>query len=90
MGIIAEVIEGFLNWTCKLFKRNAKISGWEKLHPNQVPNWVERSAHKFHKKHPVKNHDLRKDFRGNHFIYRVYFKKVAHGRIREEYWRKKK
>ena len=91
MGFISEVIEGFINGIYKIFKhRNKEIGGWERLHPNQVPNWVERAGHKFHNKHRVKHHDLRRLFKGDHYLYRVYFRKGAYGRVKEEYWRKKR
>lgn len=90
MGVIGEVVEGIINGIYSIYKkRNNKEKNWEKLHPNQVPNWVERSAHKFIKRCKGKHHDLRKDFKGNNYLYRVYFRHVSHKRIKEEYWRKK-
>ncbi|HLD54640.1 MAG TPA: hypothetical protein VJB35_00105 [Candidatus Nanoarchaeia archaeon] len=90
MGVIAEIVEGFILAISKFFHRHRKYGGWERLNINQVPNWVERESHKFHNKHQVKHHDLRKHFVGKYYIYRVYYKKSAYGRIIEEYYRKHK
>ncbi len=91
MGWIGEVIEGTIKGIYSIFKKgDGKINGWTKLHKNEVPNWVERAGHKFHKHHRVRHHDLRRHFKGDNYIYRIYFKKAAHGRVEEEYYRKKR
>lgn len=90
MGIIGEITEGFINGIYKIFKTKKKKSSWEKLSHLEVPSWVERASHRFHNKHPVRHHDLRKDFKGDYYLYRVIYKKEAHGRVREEFYRKRK
>ena len=91
MGLVGEIIEGTIKGFYSIFqKREIKVDGWEKLHKNKVPNWVERAGHKFHNKNKVRHHDLRRHFKGDHYIYRIYFKRASHGRIKEEYYRKKR
>ncbi len=90
MGIISETVEGIINGIWNIIKGKRNKGPWQKLHPNQVPRWVERAGHRFHRKHRVRNHDLRRDFKGNNYIYRIYFRKAAHGRVREEYWKREK
>ena len=91
MGAIAEITEGAIKGFHSIFKLKKKnISGWKRLHRNLVPRWIEKAGHKFHNKHKVKHHDLRKDFKGSHYLYGIYFRRAAHGRVKEEYYRKKR
>jgi hypothetical protein len=90
MSIISETFEGFLNFVFKNFNFKKRNSCWEKLNQVDVPSWVEKASHKFHKKYPVRNHDLRKDFVGNYYIYRIFYRKWAHGRVKEDFYRKRK
>ena len=80
-------IKDFIELILKIKK--CKKSSWKKLDKNEIPSWVERASHKFHSKYPVKNHDKRKDFKGKYYLYRVHYQKSAHGRIKEEFYRKK-
>jgi len=92
MGIISEVIEGVIKGISNIFKnkKSNNIDGWEKLSHLSVPHWVELQSHKFHNKHPIRFHDLRKDFIGKHYIYRIIYKRISKYRVVEEYYRKKK
>lgn len=91
MGIISEITEGFINGIYKIFKSNKKKkSSWEKLSNLEVPSWVEKASHRFHNKHPIKHTDKRKDFVGKYYVYRVIYKKEAYGRVKEEFYRRKK
>lgn len=92
MGVVAEIVEGVLNCLVNIFnsKKEKKNNRWEKMEQVNVPRWVEKASHKFHKKYPVKNHDLRKDFVGKHYVYRVFYRKWAHGRVKEDFYRRKR
>ena len=90
MSLISDVVEGFVKGVYGLFNNKKNLNGWKKLSPLTVPSWVEKASHKFHNKHPVKHHDKRKDFVGKIYIYRVIYRKVAHGRVEETFYRKKK
>lgn len=89
MGFITELKDLF-EWVCEGLNKNKKFNYWKKIHKNQVPNWVERAGHKFNNHHHVKHHDLRIDLKGDNYIYRIYFKRAAHGRVIEEYYKKKR
>jgi len=86
VGEIHSIIKGIY----LIFIRRKKNGGWERLDINQVPMWVERASHRFYNKHPLRNYDRRKDFTGKTYLYRIVYKKSSHGRIIEEYYRKKK
>ncbi|NCN86997.1 hypothetical protein GW932_04125 [archaeon] len=90
MGILSEIVEGIINGIYKNRKKKKDLFGWEELTQLNVPSWVERASHKFHNRHPVKNHDKRKDFIGKHYVYRVIYRKVANGRVEEIFFRKPK
>ena len=84
MGWIGEIVEGTIKGVYALFTpEDKKKGGWELLHKNEVPNWVERKGHRFHKKHPVRNHTLRITMKGRYYLYRIYFTKAAHRSVEE-------
>jgi len=63
---------------------------WIELSEKEVPKWVHKAGEKFYSKSRNRPYDKIKIFKGNTFIYKIWFECVGQGQIKWHYYKKKK
>ena len=67
---------------------------WEEVNEKDVPKWVLNASYKFQiyfgKKYSHNPYGVTKQFVGDNFVYRVFYKSVAQGQYEPIYYRKMK
>lgn len=81
-----------MNSLNNLFVRLMINLGWIKI--SKPPKWVIHKANGYYdyfgKKYGHRPYDRIKHFKGNKFIYKVYYRTVAQGQIEEIFYAKKR
>jgi hypothetical protein len=63
-------------------------SNWKRL--RKPPKWVYNASERWYHKQQIRPYDKIKYFNGKTYTYKVFYKAIAQGNIKPEYYRKRK